>query len=518
MKLRHLLFGALVGVAFAACTSNDDPAGVSPVKGADEVAAANSYMKVSFVMPGNAATRADAEGDAFEYGTDAENAVTSGTLFFFDGTTQVAEPFDLSGLTWNGETTPTIEKVSDIVVVLENPLREPTSVVAVLNATLTELGLSRSSTLDDIKAVLLDFATGKTTSGTFVMSSSAYDGAENNVAAKITATYPTYDAAKAAASVKVPVERVVAKVQVDGSKPTLNLANADEASNVITIDGAEMTLTATVDGFWFDNAADKSLLLKDISDNAADDNDATNMRSYWAKSAATAWAHGTLSDATAADKYVQENTNADNPTQVVVAVTLKDDSGNALKLVKEKGKLYTEAGFATAAINIEAQTYWTMTESTVIDEESGEEVTKKTYTTVSANDLKVVYNKTAPAGVTLESYQAYATVEPQDASTVFYVQDATAEDGYAEAKNPTFGAYVVQRWDDGKAYYAVPIQHDADRQGVVRNHVYKLTVKSINGLGTPIPFKDVDEIIPTIPVETETYISAEIDILRHLGL
>ena len=48
---------------------------------------------------------------------------------------------------------------------------------------------------------------------------------------------------------------------------------------------------------------------------------------------------------------------------------------------------------------------------------------------------------------------------------------------------------------------------------MIRNHVYKLTVNSINGLGTPIPFKDVKEIIPEIPVETETYISAEIDIL-----
>lgn len=500
MKLKLFMLGALAALAVAACTKDNAPAGTTP--GGDEVTVAGaSYLKVNFVTPGKLTTRADAEGDAFEYGTDAENAVTSGTLFFFDGTTQVADPFDLSSLTWDGKTTPSIEKASGIVVVLENPLKNPTSVVAVLNASLDELGLSKSSTLDDIKAVLKDFATERTTEGKFVMSSSAYKGAENDVAAKIETVYKTREEAEKAASVKVPVERVVAKVEVDATNPTMNLANGETAaSNTVNIDGKDVEITATVDGFWFDNAATKSLLLKDISDNADADNDATNFRSYWAKSGATAWAHGTLSDAKEGPQYVQENTAKDS-TQVVVAVTLKAGE-NALELVKHLGKLYTEKGFATEITNLLAHKYYT---------KSGD-----TYTSVGANDIKVTYVKTnLPDGVTLKSYEAYAQVEKASADATFYVKNASGE--YVAAADADVTAdlkgYVVQRWEGGAAYYFVPIKHDADRFGVIRNHVYKLNVKSINGLGTPVPFKDVDKIIPEIPEETETYISAEIDIL-----
>ena len=501
MKLRHLLFGVLAGVAFVACTNDNEPTGVTPVKGDNEVATA-SYMKINFVMPGNATTRAADQG--FEFGTDAENAVNSGVLFFFDGTTQVADPFDLSKLNWNAQESGTIEKKSDIVVVLENPLKNPTSVVAVLNATMSELGVTKSSTLDDIKAVVKDFATNKVTSGKFVMSSSAYKGAENNVAAKVTQVFDTRAKAEAAASTKIPVERVVAKVQVNEKQggATVNLANTETASNKVKIDGAEKTLSIEIKGWYLDNLASTSLLLKDISKNIAADEDATNMRSYWAKPVPGTLKHGTFKDAVAGDKYAQENTKevADS-TQVVVGATLKLD-GEAAKLVKYLGKLYTETGFATEAINVLAHKYYT---------KNGND-----YTAVGANDIEVTYG-TVPegvTGVTLKSYEAYANVAKKNADAVFYVKsgdtykEATAAEVTADLKG-----YVVQRWNNGMTYYFVPIKHDANRYGVIRNHVYKLTINSINGLGTPVPFNDTDTIIPEIPEEKETYISAEIDIL-----
>lgn len=504
MKLKLFMLGALAALAVAACTKDNAPAGTTPNGGDGVASGLRSYLKVDFVMPGNAATRA---GDAdFEAGTDDENKVDNGVLFFFDGTTQVADPYIISSTNWNADQG-NIEKKSDIIVVLENPLKNPTSVVAVLNATMSDLGLSKSSTLDEIKAVVEDFATDKTAAGKFVMSSSAYTGAENDVAAKIEEVFKTREEAEAKASVKIPVERVVAKVDVKEKE-----GGATMAGNTVTIDGTEATVTATIDGWWFDNAASSSKLLKDITGLEAADNDAANFRSYWAKPVPGDLTHGTLTDATTAAKYVQENVGEavkdedgnvtfKNATQVVVAATLKVD-GKAVKLVKYLGTYYTEEGFATKAINIEAQTYYTKAE--------GETTT---YTTVGENDLKVTFTDEVPSGITLKSYEAYAKVEPNDASTKFYVKDATAEDGFKAVDNPTFGAYVVQRWEDGQTYYFVPIMHDADRAGVIRNHVYKLTVNSINGLGTPIPFKDVEEIIPEIPEETETYISAEIDIL-----
>ena len=509
MKLKLFMLGALAALAVAACTKDNAPAGTTPNGGDGDASGLRSYLKVDFVMPGNVATRAD--GAVFEAGSADENQVDNGVLFFFDGTTQVADPFELSKDTkWTAETAGTdvnIEKKSGVIVVLENPLKNPTSVVAVLNATMSDLGLSKSSTLDEIKAVVADFATDKTAAGKFVMSSSAYTGAENDVAAKIEEVFKTREEAKANASVKIPVERVVAKVDVKEKED-----GATMAGNTVTIDGTEATVTATIDGWWFDNAASSSKLLKDITGLEAADNDAANFRSYWAKPVPGTLKHGALKDAKTGAQYVQENVGEaekdedgnvtfKNVTQVVVAATLKVDN-KAVALVKYLGTYYTEEGFATKAINIEAQTYYTKAE--------GETTT---YTTVGENDLKVTFTDKVPSGITLKSYEAYAKVEPNDPSTKFYVKDATAEDGFKAVDNPTFGAYVVQRWQDGQTYYFVPIKHDADRAGVIRNHVYKLTVNSINGLGTPIPFKDVKEIIPEIPVETETYISAEIDIL-----
>ena len=512
MKLRHLLFGVLAGVAFVACTNDNEPAGVTPVNGAEEVAANKSFMKINFVMPGGADTRA---GETFEVGTDAENQVDKGVLFFFDGNTQVADPFELGAegsaalegttLNWTDQTGNIVEK-SSIIIVLSNPLKDPKSVVAVLNANLADLGLSKSSTLEEIKAKTDNYAAAsKIGAGKFVMSSSAYNEAVGKIAAEVKEVYKTVEAAKASPSVVIPVERVVAKVTVDASKAKMNMANAEtgKESNTVTINGKEVEITADVKGWWLDNAPSRSLLLKDITGMAAADNDKANMRSYWAKPNTGTLQHGAWANATTADKYVQENVNAKNPTQVVVGATLKAGD-ETLKLVKYLGKLYTEEGFATEAINVLAHKYY------VAKTEGEGETAVTTYTSVGANDITVSYVDEGD----LESYQALAKVEKADADAKFYVKSGNE---YVEADADELAAdlkdYVVQRWKDGMTYYYVAIQHDADRTGVIRNHVYKLTVKSINGLGTPVPFSDTDKIIPEIPDEKESYISAEIDIL-----
>ena len=531
------MFGVLAGVAFVACTNDNEPAGSTPVKGTDEVAATTkSYMNISLAMPGNAATRAAAEG--FEYGETKENTVTSGVLLFFDGTTQVADPFDLKDLAWTNDQEPTIEKISEVVVVLENPLKNPTSVVALLNADLkvvTGLGENatddavkdalKSMTLNDLKKVVADFSA--TDAGKFVMSSSAYNEAVNKIAAEISEDmiWDTEADAKKAPSVKIPVERVVAKVLTNTADATLNLANAETPSNTVVIGGQEVTLTAKVMGWWLDNTASTSLLLKDITGMAAADNDKANMRSYWAKPVPGTLNHGSWSvadpDAMALPQYVQENVAVDeaaatdaqkannlDATQVVVAVQLLNGT-TPVQLVKYLGKLYYQEGFNTEAINVLAHKYYT---------KNGND-----FTTVGANDFTITYvnNKTEnastllPEGVTLKDYQAYTLIEKADAQATFYVKNAAGE--YVEADATVLAndmkGYVVQQWNDGMAYYFTAIKHDASRKAVIRNHVYKVNVNSINGLGTPVPFEDTDTIIPIIPENEETYISAEIDIL-----
>ena len=188
MKLRHLLFGVLAGVAFVACTNDNEPAGVTPVKGADEVAAAPKYMTVNFVTSDGAATRATAE---------EENAIESAAFIFFnaDGSEQVAKPFiiakdgnDAVKSTKYEGYSKKWEDTTKAVVVLENPTEIPASLVVLVNADLKvvlDLAQDADATaiqdalygkkLSDLKNIAKDFSAA--VKGKFVMSNAVYNDA-----------------------------------------------------------------------------------------------------------------------------------------------------------------------------------------------------------------------------------------------------------------------------------------------------------------------------------------------------
>lgn len=70
---------------------------------------------------------------------------------------------------------------------------------------------------------------------------------------------------------------------------------------------------------------------------------------------------------------------------------------------------------------------------------------------------------------------------------------------------------------DGSTYYFIPISHLGSDQsiaqyGVVRNHVYKITVNDMQGFGTPVVDKEA-VIIPTKPENEATYLAAKIKVL-----
>lgn len=70
---------------------------------------------------------------------------------------------------------------------------------------------------------------------------------------------------------------------------------------------------------------------------------------------------------------------------------------------------------------------------------------------------------------------------------------------------------------DGRTYYFIPISHLGSDQsiaqyGIVRNHVYKITVNDMQGFGTPVVDKDA-VIIPTKPENEATYLAAKIKVL-----
>lgn len=103
------------------------------------------------------------------------------------------------------------------------------------------------------------------------------------------------------------------------------------------------------------------------------------------------------------------------------------------------------------------------------------------------------------------------------------------EKGVESMYDKMYSAFgVLERFESGKAYFNVPLKHiwapagssnefKADEvklgyYGVVRNHIYHLTINSINGLGTGIG--DIEQpIVP--PTETDQYyISTRLNILK----
>jgi hypothetical protein len=67
-------------------------------------------------------------------------------------------------------------------------------------------------------------------------------------------------------------------------------------------------------------------------------------------------------------------------------------------------------------------------------------------------------------------------------------------------------------------YYYADIRHlgrkdSAAEYGVVRNHVYKVNIATITGLGTPVYDPNVDVDIPERPKDMHSYVAAEVRIL-----
>ena len=71
----------------------------------------------------------------------------------------------------------------------------------------------------------------------------------------------------------------------------------------------------------------------------------------------------------------------------------------------------------------------------------------------------------------------------------------------------------AQVWTEGYTYYYTNIQHFGSATGMVRNHVYEVTISAITGLGTPV-YNPAHIITPEEPEEQEALnIAAQINIL-----
>lgn len=110
-----------------------------------------------------------------------------------------------------------------------------------------------------------------------------------------------------------------------------------------------------------------------------------------------------------------------------------------------------------------------------------------------------------------------ATVEyASEAGKIKYFTTQEAAQAYLTTNASVLAEYEVQKFDQGYAWYRLNLRDVAktdakERYAVLRNHYYKVNVTEIFGLGFNTPEAIIPED-PDTPLETSTYVSAEITI------
>lgn len=539
MKLSRFLVGTLACTLFAAC-SNEENSAINSGQEEGQL----SYVAVNIVNANPTGSRV--EGGEYEDGKGPENTITKARFYLFDAdgnpytvTTNEAPDavaatnyVDITALKDQGKDEPNVESIKKGVLVFKGTTTElPTSIVAVLNPPAT---LTGSKSLSDLQTAIADYSS--TTS--FVMSNSVYasEGTEvvaTDIVGKVAQSQPDAEANP----VDIYVERVLAKVRV-------TFSNADKENQYKVSEDGEPAVYAKILGWAVTRTADKSNLLKDI-DPAWDDmtlgftwNDEPFHRSYWAKTPAPVTLEKKSQDEIINDqkpatpegatnisvqRYCQENTKEDEHTEVVVVAQLVNEEGNPNPIYKYFGEEHdSEEDILTLIANKYNNVYYTRTGGTSLPG-GGTEYEYESFITPDNIHFEATTPETGG-----EDYEAIAQLDDDalDGVTIYienpdytgsnekYIELADAEATINEelAKNP------AQIAKEGYVYYYTPIKHlgtttgSTGEYGVVRNHIYDVTITDIKGYGTPIfdPDKDIDT---THPSNEEVYIAARINVL-----
>ena len=539
MKLSRFLVGTLACTLFAAC-SNEENSAINSGQEEGQL----SYVAVNIVNANPPGSRV--EGGEYENGEGPENAITKARFYLFDavgnpytvttneapGAVAATNYVDITTLENQGKDEPNVESIKKGVLVFKGTTTElPTSIVAVLNPPAT---LTGSKSLSDLQTAIADYSS--TTS--FVMSNSVYasEGTEvvaTDIVGKVAQSQPDAEANP----VDIYVERVLAKVRV-------TFSNADKENQYKVSEDGEPAVYAKILGWAVTRTADKSNLLKDINP-AWDDmtlgftwNDEPFHRSYWATTSTTVTLEeksqneiindqkpATPEGATniSVQRYCQENTKADEHTEVVVVAQLVNEEGNPNPIYKYFGEEHdSEEDILTLIANKYNNVYYTRTGGTLLPG-GGTEYEYESFITPDNIHFEATTPETGG-----EDYEAIAQLDDDalDGVTIYienpdytgsnekYIElaDAEATINKELAKNP------AQIATEGYVYYYTPIKHlgtttgSTGEYGVVRNHIYDVTITDIKGYGTPIfdPDKDIDT---THPSNEEVYIAARINVL-----
>ena len=549
MRLSNFLVMFSACALFAACANDETPDGNTLPQGNGEQA----FIAVRLAAP-NAMTR------AFQDGIDAENAVTTARFYFFnnEGTAVTVDNsvnYKDVTTTFSDATSPAdesgnVEEISNAVLVLENATVWPEKMVVVLNPP-TELNARKS--LSDLRAAADDYASEE--SGKFVMSNAVYaTSSGTQVDAVDLAGYITNNKDAAEGNpVTVYVERVLARVDVacTSSLETNKTDGTGTQQNEIKgYSGQNGTneIQAVIKGWTLANRNSQSHLLKSLStwNNStsisvstepatswvfANWNDATNHRSYWAytddvtaaKQVNDSYATILSNNATfVPTEYCQENTGNGDATELVAIAELQVDNQPA-DIAKYAGQYWTVENLLTQFANqiLAGKIYYKAN--------SGEPTN---VTALPADALKLRPRTTTESSTsTVAAYEAVLDLKADyQTGYTFYSDAAGSTEIQLTDVQDILNDYKALYWHEGKTYYHTTIKHTLNnltKDGVVRNHLYDISLTGVSGLGTPIPGSSSDDedddpgeedpedkpINPEDPDEEESFLAAEINIL-----
>lgn len=496
-----------------------------------------------------------------------------GSPYILDGTktnwTKPIESINNGQPNSNGDNI-TQETNSVLVFKPETGNSAPYSVIAVVNAGSLDNTLTKSlgkgtqklnsllTTIEDNQFYKVNIPTGSTAPTTnydkaalaenFVMTSSVYlkDGEPQCQTLVSGHVYDKEDAAKNN-PIDIYVERVVAKVTAEvnttiGSKWELGNAtthnwDATKYGKVVgkTTDGKDVY--AVLDG-W--NVADENgtaMLEKNIDQRWTDTglgftssdpwNSADYHRCFWENSTVAGTAENPslnysytaiAGNAFGQDKYVYTLPNTlqaattekynNKLTKFIVAAHLRyynDGKGKweNVEICNYKGIQYIGQDAVLDVIGSESGYY--------IKESAGN------YKSIGHEQLEFIKATTTNA----KDYKAMAKVKDGVNPSDVYHKDNTTGNYEPLTSfvnvNTEIQAETADVRADGRTYYFIPISHlgsnaSIAQYGVVRNHVYKITVDDMQGFGTPVVNKDA-KIIPTKPENEATYLAAKIKVL-----
>ena len=555
--MKKYLFLAIALLSLASCAKDDLADGNKPIHGGE---IEESYIAIN--LSASDITRAQT---GFDDGTAEERAVNHADFFFFD---EAGNPFNVTGnpattpggginhlkatnvtFTKDSETTDDddISDTSTPVLLLKTYKGQyPSQIVAVLNWSPDD---KESYSLGELHAAVN--ITGVFDSKDyFVMSNAVYaQGTTPVYATPLTMeNIKTTEEAALGAPVNIYVERVAAKVKLNAN-PKYDLSANVQYQPLGQQSKIEGGVYAKILGWDLYRDNSQSKLLKEIDGTwttaaiGFNWNDEPWYRSYWAKSL-----DAPTNDPVYGDTPLAVNTS----TYIGENTTGKTTDGETYTNTKAviKAQLVTTVDGVDKTLELAKWNNVEYVDEVAADQQKGGESLR----IAVANTLKYTYfykDGDNFIGLKPEDLQCVAGATPGAPDHVLanevYFQLSTADkvgenrvSGWYKLVGGVYtpmsdnlnsddpkGAKALNNalksvpeavlYKNGETFYYVDIEHlgqkgtDAE-YGIVRNHVYNITINSIKGYGSPV-YTGVSYLEYPQITEQQTYVSAKINIL-----